>query len=395
SIASLKSEDFNKGVVTNPGELLQGKMAGVNITANSGEPGASQNVIIRGIGSLRSGTQPLYVVDGFLLDNSSTGVATNPLNFLNPSDIESIDVLKDASATAVYGSRASNGVVVITTKRGRAGKTEMNLSLSTAASSMAKHLDVYTADEFRTQVIASGGALDDYGSATNWQDELSQTGISKNLNFSMSGATSNEFSYYASVGYQNQEGILKNSELSRYSGKLNINQKAFKGKVNIDYNLTATHSENLRPSINSIITDMLGLNPTVPTYTNGEPTLLHNNALNPITRYNIYSDNAVNNRIIATISPSVEIVKGLTYKLNFGLDYSATNRDRQYLPYTSVINESDVSNGDVVTNMVTNSNQLTENTLTYNWSDDIHNLTVLGGHSYQKFNDESRQFSYR
>src|SRR5690606_32926585 len=271
----------------------------------------------------------------------------------------------------------------------------MNLSLSTAASSMAKHLDVYTADEFRTQVIASGGALDDYGSATNWQDELSQTGISKNLNFSMSGATSNEFSYYASVGYQNQEGILKNSELSRYSGKLNINQKAFKGKVNIDYNLTATHSENLRPSINSIITDMLGLNPTVPTYTNGEPTLLHNNALNPITRYNIYSDNAVNNRIIATISPSVEIVKGLTYKLNFGLDYSATNRDRQYLPYTSVINESDVSNGDVVTNMVTNSNQLTENTLTYNWSDDIHNLTVLGGHSYQKFNDESRQFSYR
>lgn len=395
AIASVKSEDFNQGVVTNPGELLQGKLAGVNITANSGEPGASQNVIIRGIGSLRSGTQPLYVVDGFLLDNSSNGIATNPLNFLNPNDIASIDVLKDASATAVYGSRASNGVVVITTKRGRVGKTEMNLSLSTAASSMSNTIDVFNADAFRNQVTATGGSLEDYGGSTNWQDELSQTGISKNLNFSMSGANSEKFSYFASVGYQEQEGILKNSHLERYSGKLNMTQKAFNGKVNIDYNLTASHTENLRPEIRSIIADMLGLNPTVPTYTNGEPTLLNTNALNPITRYNIYSDQAVNNRILATISPSVEIVKGLTYKLNFGIDYSATNRDQQYKPYTSVVNESDISNGDVVATINTNSNQLTENTLTYNWNSNVHSLTILAGHSYQKFMDETRRFSYR
>lgn len=109
AISSLKSESFNQGVVTNPGQLLQGKISGVNVTSASGEPGAAQNVIIRGIGSLRSGTQPLYVVDGFLLDNSSQGFDTNPLNFLNPNDIESIDVLKDASATAVYGSRDRMG----------------------------------------------------------------------------------------------------------------------------------------------------------------------------------------------------------------------------------------------------------------------------------------------
>lgn len=395
SISSVKSDDFNQGVVTNPGELLQGKMAGVNITSNSGEPGASQNVIIRGVGSLRSGTQPLYVVDGFLLDNSATGFASNPLNFLNPSDIATIDVLKDASATAVYGSRASNGVVVITTKRGKVGKTEMSLSLSTAASSMSNKIDVFNADEFRQQVIETGGSLEDYGGNTNWQDELSQTGISKNLNFSMSGAESDKFSYFASVGYQDQEGILKNSNLTRYSGKLNMNQKVFNGKLNIDYNLTATHTENLRPNINATISDMLGLNPTIPTYTNGEPTLLNTNALNPITRYNIYSDEAVNNRILASISPSIEIVKGLTYKLNFGVDYSSTNRDRQYKPYTTVINESDISNGDVVTTLSTNTNQLTENTLTYSWNKDAHNLIVLAGHSYQKFMEESRQFSYR
>ncbi|MEK9614098.1 MAG: TonB-dependent receptor plug domain-containing protein, partial [Flavobacteriaceae bacterium] len=118
SIASIKSERFNKGVVANPGQLLQGKLAGVNVTNVSGEPGASQNIIIRGVGSLRSGTTPLFVIDGFVIDNSSIGISSNPLNFVNPQDIASIDVLKDASAAAIYGARAANGVVVITTKKG-------------------------------------------------------------------------------------------------------------------------------------------------------------------------------------------------------------------------------------------------------------------------------------
>ncbi len=156
AISSINSENFNRGVVTNPGELLQGKLAGVSIAANSGEPGAAQDIIIRGIGSLRSGTQPLYVVDGFLLDNSSTGVPNNPLNFINPNDIESIDVLKDASATAVYGSRASNGVVVITTKKGK-GKPQVNFAASTAVSSIVKTIDVFDADAFRRQVVDVGG----------------------------------------------------------------------------------------------------------------------------------------------------------------------------------------------------------------------------------------------
>ena len=126
SISSASAEEFNQGVVVNPGQLLQGVVSGVNVTNASGEPGAAQDVIIRGVGSLRSGTTPLYVVDGFVLDNSSIGVANNPLNFLNPSDIESIEVLKDASATAIYGARAANGVIVITTKRGRSGQLRIN-----------------------------------------------------------------------------------------------------------------------------------------------------------------------------------------------------------------------------------------------------------------------------
>lgn len=395
AITSVKSEDFNQGVITNPVDLLQGKMAGVNISATSGEPGATQNVIIRGIGSLRSGTQPLYVVDGFLLDNSSTGVASNPLNFLNPSDIESMDVLKDASATALYGARASNGVVVITTKKGKAGATQMNFSASTAISSIANKIDVFSADEFRRQVVSAGGALDDFGANTDWQDELTQTGISNAINFSMSGATKNNFTYFASVGFQDQEGILKNSDLKRYSGKLNMNQKTWNGRLNIDYNLTASHTENLRPSITGTISDMLSLNPTVAPYTDGKPTLLNTNALNPLARYDLYSDNAANNRILATIAPSIEILDGLTYKLNLGVDYSSTDRYEQYKPYTAVINESNISDGSLDVGISSNANKLVENTLTYNWNNYQHNVTVLAGHSYQTFLDETRATSYR
>ena len=395
AIGSVKTEDFNKGVISNPVDLLQGKVAGVNITSTSGEPGANQNVIIRGIGSLRSGTQPLYVLDGFLLDNSDTGIASNPLNFLNPSDIESIDVLKDASATALYGSRASNGVVVITTKKGKKGTSQMNFSASTAWSSMAKKIDVFSADEFRNEVVAAGGALEDFGGNTDWQDELTQTGLSQNYNFSMSGANTEKFSYFTSLGYQDQEGILKNSELKRYSGKLNMNQKAFEGRLIVDYNLTASYTENLRPSITSSISDMLSLNPTIPAYTDGEPTMLNTNALNPLKRYELYTDNAANNRILGTISPSFEIFEGLVYKLNLGVDYSTTNRYQQYKPYSGVINESNISDGSLDEYVNSNINKLIENTLTYNWNTDVHHVTVLAGHSYQTFLDEFRLTSAR
>ena len=393
SIASVSSENFNRGVVTNPGELILGKLAGVNIAPNSGEPGAAQNVIIRGIGSLRSGTQPLYVVDGFLLDNASTGIPTNPLNFLNPNDIASIDVLKDASATAVYGSRAANGVVVITTKSGN-GEPQMNFSVSTAFSALANKIGVFDANRFREQVVAVEGTLDDLGGNTDWQEALTQTGVSNNVNFSLSGANQKKFSYFTSVGYQKQEGILKNSTLKRYSGKLNMNQSAVNGRLNVAYNLTASRTENLRPEITSTLSDMLSLNPTVPAYTDGEPTLLPTNALNPLTRYDLYSDRVVTNRILAAISPSLELWDGLTYKLNLGVDYSATTREQQYEPFTRVVNESNVSDGSLEAAVSANTNQLIENTLTYRWTKDAHSVIVLAGHSYQEFLEQTRLTSY-
>ena len=386
SISSASAEDFNKGVVVNPGQLLQGVVAGVNVTSASGEPGAAQDVIIRGVGSLRSGTTPLYVIDGFVLDNSSIGVANNPLNFLNPNDIQSMEVLKDASATALYGARASNGVVVITTKKGQEGDTRMTLSTSAGWSSMANKIDVFSADEFRNQVSGVGGILNDFGASTDWQDELTQTALSQNINFSLSGAASESFNYFASIGVQNQEGILRENNLTRYSGRLNMSQTALKGRLNVDYHINAVHTENLRPDNTAMVVDKLQLNPTIPVFTNGSPTQL-DEMLNPILRYDLYLDEAVNNRILANISPSLEIIDGLLYKLNLGIDYSATNRDVQTNPYTLL---EGFENGTLADFNNRNTNSLVENTLTYSVDADIHAVNLLGGHSYQHFFIESR-----
>lgn len=391
SISSVKSEDFNKGVVANPGQLLQGKVTGVNVTSVSGEPGASQNIIIRGLGSLRSGTTPLFVIDGFVIDNSGTGVASNPLNFINPQDIASMDVLKDASAAAIYGARAANGVIVITTKKGRDGKSEMNLSVSTAMATLSNKMDVFNAGAFKQQVVSAGGTLLDGGANTDWQDELTRTAVSKNINFSMSGGAADKFSYYVSTGVDDQKGIFNTSSLKRYSGRVNATQKALDGRFNVDFNLTASRTVNDRPNIGGMTVDMLQLNPTIPVYTNGEPTLF-DDRLNPIVRNQIYSDVANSNRILANIAPSLEIFKGLTYRANLGVDYSATDRDVQTNPYP--ILESLVE-GTLDTYYTNNRNSLVENTLTYTYDKGDHNFTLLAGHSYQEIYVQQKWFNLR
>lgn len=389
AVGSVKAEDFNKGMVANVGQLLQGKVAGVNVANVSGEPGANQNIIIRGVGSLRSGTTPLYVIDGFVIDNTNTGVANNPMNFINPDDIASVDVLKDASAAAIYGARGANGVIVITTKKGKKGRTQMNLSSNLTISNLANKMNVFSADEFRTQVTAMGGKLDDMGGNTDWQDELTRTAISNNVNFSAAGATDNS-NYYAALGYENQEGILYNSNLRRYSGRVNVSQKAFDGRVNIDFNLNGSRTENNRPNATSTVSNMLTWNPTYPAYTDGSPTTVFNNgAFNPLIRQQIYKDFTNNNRILANISPSVEIIKGLTYKLNFGVDYSTADRIIQNIPHAVPLEI-----GSLDLNYFSNNNTLVENTLTYKFKINRHDFNLLAGHSYQKFMMIERGWDY-
>ncbi|WP_225000294.1 TonB-dependent receptor [Cesiribacter sp. SM1] len=378
AVTSVQSEEFNRGVINSPEQLLQGKVAGVNVTSASGEPGAVQGISIRGPGGVRTGSTPLFVVDGLALDNSSTGGATNPLNFINPQDIESIDVLKDASATAIYGSRGANGVVLITTKKGKAGQSSINYSLGYGISTMARPLDVFSADEFRRQVSALEGDLNDMGANTDWQEEISRTAITQNHNLSFTGGA-DKLVYYASLGLQDQEGVLRNSNLKRYSARLNVTQKFLNDLLNVGLNLNASQTKSERPPISSIIGSALSTNPTFPAYNENGAPYQYESGDNPLRTLELWKDITTTNRIIANITPSLTISKSLEYKLNLGVDNSSSVRDEQSL--ASLVPQQD---GRLLTTNATNTNYLVENYLTYNYLNLDHNLTALAGHSYQK-----------
>ena len=387
SVKSLKSESFNKGIINSPQQLLQGKVAGVNVTSATGEPGGALSITIRGPGSVRSGSTPLFVVDGLPLDNASTG-GGDPLNFINPEDIESFDVLKDASATAIYGSRGANGVVIITTKKGKAGTSLLTLSANVGVSNLANKIPVFSADEFRREVVRVGGQLDDKGGSTDWQDLVTRTALTQNYNVTLSGGAE-KLVYYASFGAQRQEGIIRNNSLDRYTGRFNATQKFLDDRLIIEANLSVGHTKNVRPPITSIIGEALGNNPTYPAYdANGKPAIYQNVLNNPLIYFDLDKDEGTINRFIGNISPSFKIVKGLVYKLNFGIDNSNGIRDIQALGSSTPPRD-----GRLDTYQNYNRNTLIENYLTYNWVKAQHNVSALAGHSFQKFDIRGRNFS--
>lgn len=381
SVKSVSSEAFNKGIINSPEQLLQGKVAGVNVTSATGEPGGSQGITIRGPGSIRVGSGPLYVIDGLPLDG---GIG----NFLNPSDIEKMDVLKDASATAIYGTRGANGVILITTKKGKAGFSTMNFSTDYAISSLARPLPVLSAADFRNQVGKNGGILEDFGSNTDWQNQITRSAITQNHNLSLGGGAKN-LTYYASFGAQMQEGILKNNQLDRLSGRMNVTQKFWEDRLIIDANISFSNVVNLRPPIESLLGNAISNNPTLPVYeANGITPAKFLNASNPLITLNLNKDINTANRFIANISPSVKLAKGLVYKLNYGYDNQTAVRDIQ-----SLANLVPQQNGRLDTYNNSNQNSLVENYLTFNLEEGDHVFSALLGHSYQKIQYQGRTWS--
>jgi len=381
SVKSVSSEAFNKGIINSPEQLLQGKVAGVNVTSATGEPGGSQGITIRGPGSIRVGSGPLYVIDGLPLDGGMG-------NFLNPSDIEKMDVLKDASATAIYGTRGANGVILITTKKGKAGFSTMNFSTDYAISSLARPLPVLSAADFRTQVGKNGGILEDFGSNTDWQNQITRSAMTQNHNLSLGGGAKN-LTYYASFGAQMQQGILKNNQLDRLSGRMNVTQKFWEDRLIIDANISFSNVVNLRPQIESLLGNAISNNPTLPVYeTDGITPAKFLNASNPLITLNLNKDINTANRFIANISPSVKLAKGLVYKLNYGYDNLTGVRDIQ-----SLANLVPQQNGRLDTYNTSNQNSLVENYLTYNLEEGDHIFSALLGHSYQKIQYIGRTWS--
>ena len=249
SVTAMRPDSKNKGVVVNPQDMIAGKVAGVNITSNDGAPGSGAMIRIRGGSSLNASNDPLIVIDGLAMDNEGVKGLSNPLSMINPADIESFNVLKDASATAIYGSRGSNGVIIITTKKGRKGALapQVSYSGSLTISNNKKTLEVMNGDEYRafiTKMYGEGSIpVSALGTAnTNWQDEIFRTAISHDHNVTVAGAVKN-LPYRVSVGYTGQQGTLKTSDFKRVTAAINLNPSFFNDHLTLNLNAKGMYAE--------------------------------------------------------------------------------------------------------------------------------------------------------
>jgi iron complex outermembrane receptor protein len=248
SVAALKPDGKNKGVVVNAQDMLSGKVAGVSVISNSGEPGTGSQIRIRGGSSLSASNDPLIVIDGLAIDNSGVAGSPNILSTINPQDIESFNILKDASATAIYGSRGSNGVIIITTKKGRKGAQAPQVSYagSLTISKNKKTLDVMDGDQFRQYIQNLYGTDHDayraLGTAnTDWQDLIYRTAVSHDHNVTVSGAVKN-LPYRVSVGYTDQQGTIKTSDYKRVTASFNLNPSLLNDHLTINLNAKGSYS---------------------------------------------------------------------------------------------------------------------------------------------------------
>jgi TonB-linked SusC/RagA family outer membrane protein len=350
AISTLGTKEFNKGTFTSPDQLLQGRTSGVQVTQNSGQPGGATTIKIRGNSAVSGTGQPLYVVDGVPLDGRSArpGSSTafgdspdsNPLNFLNPADIESLTVLKDASATAIYGSRAAYGVVLITTKRGKVGEPRLDIGVSGGFANIMRRINVLNADQYRQALTYyDAPATNDKGLSNDALGAILQTGPLQNYNAAFSGG-SESARYRLSLGYLDQKGIIKKSGFQKYSANFVTNVKFLEKKnLGVDVNITASQTrEQLAPITSngdfrgSLIGQALQWNPTDSLYSaNGQPvSRLGSSVINPVAMSQYTNDNARVTTALASISPYYKFTDWLEYRALLAVNYSTGNRRTSY-----------------------------------------------------------------
>ncbi|GAB5551006.1 MAG: TonB-dependent receptor [Saprospiraceae bacterium] len=414
AVTAVTEEDFNQGVISSPEQLIQGRAAGVQITETSGEPGAGINIRIRGTSSVRGGNNPLFVVDGVPLSGEETSAggntgglgssaARNPLNFLNPNDIASIDILKDASATAIYGSRGANGVVIITTKSGQNGKGVLDYSFSLGFSNITRKYDLLERDEYLAAYTdfngAAAAATLDGGTNTDWQDEAFRTAVTQNHNLSF-GAGNADGSYRFSVSYMDQEGIIEESGLKRLSARFNGDRKFLNDKLTIatQFTVATNNDDNVAVTTNSgfqgdLLGNILKANPTQPVRTaDGSFNQISVNEPNPIAILNLSESFTNTLRTLGNISGQYQLAEGLNFKTVVGFDRSFSSRTDAFSSDLLVANVTDI--GRLYLNDIQVNNQLWENYFTYN--KDFGNVTFDGllGYSYQRFERSGKASQY-
>lgn len=410
SVGVVTEKEFNRGTFTSPDQLIQGRVSGVQVNNNSGQPGGPASVRIRGNSAVTGTGQPLYVVDGVALDGRTarpgltastdvgTGADSNPLNFLNPDDIESMTVLKDASATAIYGSRAAYGVVLITTKKGKSGAPILNVGVSGGFSTLLRRPDFLNASQYRQALgyyglPTSGPSSADKGGDVDALKEILRTGSLQNYNVAMSGGGETG-RYRVSLGYLNQDGIVRKTGFEKYSASLSTNFQFLESKkLGLDINLTTSQfKERLAPITTdagfrgSLIGQALQWNPTQPLRNpDGSLYIVSGDVVNPLAAQELFDDKSRVNSILASIAPSYKFTDWLQYRVMLSVNYSSGERrtsiNQRLINYPGIENQgfAAISNNELTTQQMVH-------TLNFNKALGSNlNLNAVIGYEYTKF----------
>jgi len=405
SVQSVSSENFNKGAITGPQELLAGKVAGVSITT-SGDPGGGSKIRIRGESSLNASNDPLIVIDGVPLSNEGLAGNRNPLDIINPNDIETFTVLKDASASAIYGNRASGGVILITTKKGKSGGLSFGATGNVSVGKIANKVDMLTADEFRSSFVDLFGedhpAYSNLGNAnTDWQEEIYETATGYEQNLFLSGNIVESVPFRVSGGYLNKNGVLMTDNYNRRSLGLNVNPSLFDNRLQINMGVKNIKAEN-HFADRGAIGNALSFDPTQETMTeneygnfttwtdiNGNPEFLA--PTNPLALLLMKDDESVVNRTIANASLDYRFsfLPALRANLNLAKDFS--NSEGTVVVPQNAPFAFDAISGGGVNNQYTQerTNDLLEFYLNYKKELAKNTFDLVGGYSWQKFGFEN------
>lgn len=396
AMASVNAKAVNEQTITGFDQALAGRVSGVQVIQNSSTPGGGTSIRIRGV-STPGANEPLYVIDGvpvFPSDAGNGGGALNVLNFINPSDIESMEILKDAASAAIYGSRAANGVVIVTTKKGKDGKPKFSMDYYYGAQSFEKRVEMLNAEEYKAFLSARKTPFNNSPYDTNWLDEITGSAPMHNANISVSGGNPSS-NYYSSVGYLSQDGIVKNSNYERFTGRFNSNS-IISGKFRIGTNFSVARDKQLRRGENDFFGSSVGLAlyapPIVPVRESGGqygdpleyvPSFTASRP-NPVASVEVGTGFRKNLKLLGNVFGEFEPIKNLVYKLNLGADYQSSSNDNYFPGYVfgkagRVVNTPGVSRG-------ANSSLiwLMENTINYKFTlANDHNFNMLAGATQQ------------
>ncbi|MEA5129390.1 MAG: TonB-dependent receptor [Proteiniphilum sp.] len=410
SVSNVSSKDFNVGLIGSPEQLINGKVSGVQIMSNSGSPTSGSTIRIRGGASLNASNDPLIVLDGLPLENGGiSGNSGNFLSLINPSDIESMTILKDASSTAIYGSRASNGVIIITTKKGSTDRMKVSFTTTNSIQTRTKLTDMLSRDEFINVVNSQGSDAQKAllgNNATNWNDEVYQSAFGTDNNLSVSGRLANNFPARVSLGYYNQDGLLKTDNAQRITGSVSLSPNFFDDHLRLNLNAKASRNNN-RFANSSAIWNAATWNPTLPVYSGNDifggytealdnaGQLVTGGTINPLGALRQYKSTSRVSRLIGNfdVDYKIHFLPELKYHATLGYDY-AKGQGEIYVPAEAA--QYETSHGrDYAYGPQKNTNRLLTTYFNYNkyvdsWKS---NLDATVGYDYQHWKSTSPQYS--